>query len=66
MPITTLGHVVLKVRSLERSIAFYRDVLGFLEIGATATPPDAQSVGLVHVAFRVDATLEDLRQFKRL
>lgn len=89
MPITTLGHVVLKVRSLERSVPFYRDVLGFhevarygermvffsqgenhhdlalLEIGAAATPPSAQSVGLAHVAFRVGKTLEDLRQFKR-
>lgn len=32
MPITTLGHVVLKVRSLEQSVPFYRDVLGFREV----------------------------------
>lgn len=39
--------------------------LALLEIGAAATPPSAQSVGLAHVAFRVGKTLEDLRQFKR-
>lgn len=39
--------------------------LALLEIGAAATPPSAQSVGLAHVAFRVGETLDDLRQFKR-
>lgn len=29
MPITGLNHAVLYVRDLERSLAFYRDVLGF-------------------------------------
>lgn len=29
MPITRLNHAVLYVRSIERSVAFYRDVLGF-------------------------------------
>lgn len=29
-----IGHVVLKVRSLERSLSFYRDVLGFSETAA--------------------------------
>jgi catechol 2,3-dioxygenase len=28
-----LGHVVFYVRNLERSLAFYRDLLGFKEIG---------------------------------
>jgi len=28
-----LGHVVFYVRSLERSLAFYRDLLGFREVG---------------------------------
>jgi catechol-2,3-dioxygenase len=32
MEIKELGHVVLYVRDLERSRAFYRDVLGFREI----------------------------------
>ena len=30
-----LGHVVFYVRDLERSLAFYRDLLGFQEIGRT-------------------------------
>lgn len=29
MPITRLNHAVLYVRNVERSVAFYRDVLGF-------------------------------------
>ena len=30
-----LGHVVFYVEDLERSLVFYRDLLGFLEIGRT-------------------------------
>lgn len=30
-----LGHVVFYVKDLERSLAFYRDLLGFREIGRT-------------------------------
>lgn len=32
MQIKALGHVVLKVRDLERSVAFYRDILGMKEV----------------------------------
>ncbi len=32
MQVKALGHVVLKVRDLERSSAFYRDVLGMKEV----------------------------------
>lgn len=32
MKLHSLGHVVLKVSDLERSIAFYRDVLGMKEV----------------------------------
>jgi len=32
MQVKALGHVVLKVRDLERSVAFYRDVLGMKEV----------------------------------
>jgi catechol 2,3-dioxygenase len=32
MQIQSIGHVVLKVRSLERSIPFYRDTLGMKEV----------------------------------
>jgi catechol 2,3-dioxygenase len=31
-----VGHVVLKVRDLERSVAFYRDVLGLTEVARFA------------------------------
>lgn len=34
MQVKDLGHVVLYVRNLERSVAFYRDVLGFRQITA--------------------------------
>lgn len=33
MKIQGVGHVVLKVRDLERSVRFYRDVLGLREVG---------------------------------
>lgn len=32
MKITALGHVVLKVRNLERSVQFYHDILGMKEV----------------------------------
>lgn len=32
MPVQSLGHVVLKVRSLAESLPFYRDVLGLKEV----------------------------------
>ena len=35
MPITRLNHAVLYVRDLERSVAFYRDVLGFRRLDMT-------------------------------
>jgi catechol-2,3-dioxygenase len=35
MPITRLNHAVLYVRNLDRSVAFYRDVLGFRSISMT-------------------------------
>lgn len=33
MKVKELGHVVLWVRELEKSVRFYRDVLGFPEVG---------------------------------
>src|SRR3954462_2977932 len=35
MPITRLNHAVLYVRDVERSVAFYSDVLGFTPINMT-------------------------------
>jgi catechol 2,3-dioxygenase-like lactoylglutathione lyase family enzyme len=35
MPITRLNHAVLYVRDVERSVAFYRDVLGFRRVDMT-------------------------------
>ena len=37
MQIQALGHVVLKVRNLERSVKFYRDVLGMKEVARLRT-----------------------------
>jgi catechol 2,3-dioxygenase len=37
MEIKDLGHVVLYVRNLQRSVAFYRDVLGFRQIAPDPT-----------------------------
>ena len=37
MPITRLNHAVLYVRDLERSVAFYRDVLGFRPLADMAS-----------------------------
>ena len=46
MQIKDLGHLVLYVRDLERSVAFYRDVLGFTPI--SPEPP----LGFPAAAFR--------------
>src|ERR671929_354028 len=34
MPVTRLNHAVLYVRDVERSVSFYRDVLGFHQVMA--------------------------------
>jgi catechol 2,3-dioxygenase len=41
MTVKELGHLVLYVRDLERSEAFYRDVLGWNELERPATMPAA-------------------------
>lgn len=39
MEIKELGHLVLYVRNLERSVAFYRDVLGWHQLGDGSGTP---------------------------
>jgi catechol 2,3-dioxygenase-like lactoylglutathione lyase family enzyme len=39
MHVRSLGHVVLKVRNLERSESFYSDVLGMRVISRIPDPP---------------------------
>ena len=51
MEIKDLGHVVLYVRNLPRSVAFYRDVLGFRQVsdeGLRGIPVAAFSSGRTH------------------
>ncbi|OIR11984.1 MAG: glyoxalase [Marine Group III euryarchaeote CG-Bathy2] len=43
-----LGHVVLYVRELERSLAFYRDLLGLREMGSWPGQAAALSSGRTH------------------
>ncbi len=43
MGVKELGHLVLYVRDLERSAAFYRDVLGWQQLGGTV--PGMPAVG---------------------
>ena len=85
--VRNVGHVVLKVRDIERSARFYRDVLGLkevarghfgrpmaffstgdnhhdvavMEMGPDAPAPAAEATGLYHVAFRIGASLDELR-----
>jgi len=49
MQVKELGHVVLFVRSLEKSVHFYRDILGFNQIESEmAMPVAAFSTGRTH------------------
>jgi catechol-2,3-dioxygenase len=49
MTVHELGHLVLYVRDLDRSVAFYGDVLGWREIARPATMPAAAfSSGRTH------------------
>lgn len=48
MEVKELGHVVLWVRDLERSVHFYRDILGFREIARMGTRGAMFSSGRTH------------------
>ena len=48
MQIQELGHVVLKVRQLERSVQFYRDILGMKEVARLRTSMVFFSFGKKH------------------
>jgi catechol 2,3-dioxygenase len=50
MRVRELGHVVLYVRNIERSVAFYRDLLGFTPIASPGlhAPVAAFSSGRTH------------------
>lgn len=48
MGVQALGHVVLKVKDLQRSVPFYRDVLGLKEVGRLGRGMVFFSVGDKH------------------
>lgn len=60
-----IGHVVLKVRDIDRSIEFYRDVLGFQVVGEmsnvmtflTATGENHHDIALLRVGDHAPAPL---------
>lgn len=90
MRVRSLGHVVLRVRDLDRAQAFYHDLLGLPisarseewsmifftlgqhhdfavgAVGEDALGPNAEQVGLDHIAFELDGGLEALREAKCL
>ena len=43
-----LGHVVFYVRDMERSLAFYKDLLGFQEVGSWGRQAVAMTSGRTH------------------
>jgi catechol 2,3-dioxygenase-like lactoylglutathione lyase family enzyme len=62
MALNKLGHVVLRVRDLDRSEAFYTGVLGLWKVGPDAAPAPSKQVGLLPVAWQVERE-EDLQAF---
>ncbi|CUU60045.1 Glyoxalase/Bleomycin resistance protein/Dioxygenase superfamily protein [Parafrankia irregularis] len=58
MEIKELGHLVLYVRNLERSAAFYRDVLGWRQV--FPEPDGANTLGIPAAAFSSGRTHHEL------
>ena len=56
MEVKELGHLVLYVRNLERSAAFYRDVLGWRQV----LPAEGKDVGFPAAAFSSGRTHHEL------
>jgi catechol-2,3-dioxygenase len=66
MEIKELGHVVLYVHDVERSAAFYRDVLGFRQVfGGTDFPAAAFSSGRTHHELLLIEVGEDAQELPR-
>jgi catechol-2,3-dioxygenase len=60
MEIKELGHLVLYVRDVERSAAFYRDVLGWRQILPDPTAPARGSLRFPAAAFSAGRTHHEL------
>jgi catechol 2,3-dioxygenase len=71
-----LGHVVFYVNDLQRSLAFYRDLLGFrevgrifngmlIQVGEAPGPLQGRRRGLYHIGIKVGDSLDELRTAKR-
>ncbi len=69
MEIKELGHVVLWVRDLEQSVHFYRDILGFKEVGRMRHGQSVMfSTGRSHhelYLMNIGADAEPVRQTRR-
>jgi catechol 2,3-dioxygenase len=61
MEIKELGHLVLYVRDVDRSAAFYRDVLGWRQILPDPTAPAPASSRIPAAAFSAGRTLRIAR-----
>lgn len=70
MAVQELGHVVLYVRDVQRSAAFYRDVLGWRQIaGDSSSPAAAFSSGRTHhelLLIQVGSDAQPIPQGRRI
>ena len=58
-----LGHVVMRVRDMDRSLDFYTQVMGLTirAIGIDANGPDHSVIGQAHMAWQMES-FEDLQE----